>query len=308
MAPTSSNKKQPILTFPKLAPSAPPKDEEREPVIKREPVKKVTVVKKGIAVRKPVPEKPKPKWRGWLEMPSDEEEEYKMNVDAAWAVEDGIKARRTRASKAMGDEDETGMRRLRARSRREYNTTMHLDTDSEESVHEKEEEEEEEEEENDEEEEDEEENFVFLEDSMDVYEETESEDEETTEDSFDPLYDVSETDPPTPRPVRTKFENAPAHVDSGSQRAPRSSTPARSDSDSGNQPRIPWSPSPERSRRITVASPELVPPVPSTSEDNMERRVEGAFHHVFAPPLYPSQGNRWGFPECAVRSTLPRLA
>lgn len=66
--------------------------------------------KRGTALKKPAPEKPKPKWVGWLELPSDEEEEFKKQVDAQWSVQDELDGKRTRASKAVAEANETGRR------------------------------------------------------------------------------------------------------------------------------------------------------------------------------------------------------
>ena len=131
---------QPITKIPKVTTQSFSK--EKEPVSHSGPSAAPTsskdkeqdkgTVKKGIAVKKPVPEKPKPKWPGWIELPSDEEEEYKKNVNARFRMEDGVSGKRRRSSKAVPEEKETGSRRLRARSRPGAQVTKQVNTDSEE--------------------------------------------------------------------------------------------------------------------------------------------------------------------------------
>lgn len=81
--------------------------------------RKPQVANKGIAVKKPAPEKPKPKWVGWIELASDDEEEFKEKVEAQWRVEDGLSGKRTRASKSVAEANETASRKRRASSRAE---------------------------------------------------------------------------------------------------------------------------------------------------------------------------------------------
>ena len=106
------------------------------------------VARKGVAVKKSVAEKPKPKprWVGWIELPSEDEEEYKKKVDAKW-MENSVKGKRRGASKAVSEEDGTGARRLGAHSKPGENVKKAVETDSEdeESIYQQEEEEEEEE-------------------------------------------------------------------------------------------------------------------------------------------------------------------
>ena len=92
--------------------------------------KKRLVVKKGVAVTKPTAESAKPKWVGWVELPSDEEEEYKKNVEAKFWTEDAVKGKRTRSSKTTARENENGTRRLRTRSRPVENISKMVATDS----------------------------------------------------------------------------------------------------------------------------------------------------------------------------------
>ena len=103
------------------------------------------VARKGVAVKKSMAEKPKPKprWVGWIELPTDDEEEYKMKVDAKW-MENSVKGKRRGASKAVSEEDGTGSRRLKARSKPGKTVEKGIETDSEdeESLYQEEEEEE----------------------------------------------------------------------------------------------------------------------------------------------------------------------
>lgn len=85
------------------------------------------VANKGVAEKKPAAKKPKAKWIGWVEMTSDGEEEFKKTVDAQWSVEDAVLGKRTRASKAMDEGNETSSRTLRRNSRRKV-----IETDSDE--------------------------------------------------------------------------------------------------------------------------------------------------------------------------------
>ena len=82
-------------------------------------IKEQHVAKKGIAVRKDGEKKPKPKWKGWVELSSDGEQEFKQKVDAQWEVNDDIMGKRRRGSRAMVQETELSPRALRARSRPE---------------------------------------------------------------------------------------------------------------------------------------------------------------------------------------------
>lgn len=122
------------------------------------------IAKKGLAIKKPATQKEKPKWKGYVEVSSDGEEEYKKKVEAGWKVEDGILGKRTRGSKAVADEDEPRSRRLRTRlrpaeKRKVIETDLEEDeeTDSEKSLYQEKEEETDDEEEDEEEEEEEEE-------------------------------------------------------------------------------------------------------------------------------------------------------
>lgn len=94
---------------------------------------------KGVAVKKPAAKKPKAKWIGWVEMTSDGEEEFKKTVDAQWSVEDAVLGKRTRASKAMGEDNETGSRMSGRNLRRKI-----IKTDSDESIYQEEDKEKEE--------------------------------------------------------------------------------------------------------------------------------------------------------------------
>ena len=72
-------------------------------------------VKKGVAVKKPVQKKPKQKRQGWVELPSDEEEELKRKIDAEWAMENAVVGKRRRSSRLAAEESETSSYGLRPR-------------------------------------------------------------------------------------------------------------------------------------------------------------------------------------------------
>ena len=82
-------------------------------------IKEKDVAKKGVAFKKRGEKKPKPKWRGWVELSSDSEQEFKKKVDAQWDVEDDLVGKPRRGSRAMTQETELSPRALRARSRPE---------------------------------------------------------------------------------------------------------------------------------------------------------------------------------------------
>ena len=96
------------------APPAPTKDkvQKQEANTKNEDGK---AVRKGVAIKKPVQKKPKPKFKGWVELPSDEEEELKMKVDAEWAMENVVTGKRRRSSRLAAEENETSSYGLRPR-------------------------------------------------------------------------------------------------------------------------------------------------------------------------------------------------
>lgn len=150
------------------------------------------IAKKGLAIKKPATQKEKPKWKGYVEVSSDGEEEYKKKVEAGWKVEVGILGKRTRGSKAVADEDEPRSRRLRTRLRPaekrkviETDSEEDEETDSEKSLYqEKEEEMDDEEEEEQEEEEEEEEEAESMHEKASVEEEV-SDDDEESEDSME---------------------------------------------------------------------------------------------------------------------------
>ena len=122
--PGSSKGKEPIArSGPATAPDS-MKEYKQVPVTRRN-----STAKKGVAVRRPVPDSPKPKWKGWQSMASDEEEDFKKNVDAQWA-EDGVDGKRRRSSKAVSEEIESGPRRLRTRSIPDSSVTQKTSSDS----------------------------------------------------------------------------------------------------------------------------------------------------------------------------------
>ncbi|KAM0800209.1 hypothetical protein BDR22DRAFT_889576 [Usnea florida] len=132
-------------------------------------------VKKGVAIKKPMQKKPKPKFKGWVELPSDEEEELKRKVDAEWAMENVVTGQRRRSSRLAAEENETSWYGLRPRvgglrPRVEKKEIVKTDSsessvgkensDEDESVYEEEVEEDEDENEDEDEDEDEEESSV----------------------------------------------------------------------------------------------------------------------------------------------------
>lgn len=123
--------------------------------------------KKGIAIKKHNPVKPKPEWKGWQRMASDEEENFKKEVDAKFKMEDGVSGRLRRASKVVAEEIESGSRRLRTRSNPNAQVTKKVNTDSDEEEEADSEESVYNEEENEEEGEDEEAGEPVSEDSSD---------------------------------------------------------------------------------------------------------------------------------------------
>ena len=80
-------------------------------------IREKEVAKKGVAVKRPAAPKPKPRWVGWVELSSEGEEDFKKRVDAQWRIDDVISGTRRRASKAVGEDTETGSRTLRRTSR-----------------------------------------------------------------------------------------------------------------------------------------------------------------------------------------------
>lgn len=109
----------------------PSKGKGQEPgTSKKGVLKKGVAVKKGPAVKKPAREKPKPKWVGWIELSSSEEEDYKKKVNAKFTMEDSVQGKRTRASEVAAEESETGSHRPRTRSGPEQKINQQADADS----------------------------------------------------------------------------------------------------------------------------------------------------------------------------------
>ena len=131
-------------------------EQEQQPVLG---TRKKEVAKKGVAVKSLAAPKPKPRWVGWVELSSEVEEDFKMRVDAQWSVDNVISGNRRRASKAVGEDTETGSRTLRRHSRvggrkrvvetdsDEEGVTVYQEKDQQQRQQEDEDEEEEEEEE-----------------------------------------------------------------------------------------------------------------------------------------------------------------
>lgn len=114
------------------------------------------VAKKGVAVKRPAAPKPKPRWVGWVELSSEGEEDFKTRVDAQWSVDNVISGKRRRASKAVGEDTETGSRTLRRNSRRKRIIETDSDEEEGESVYQEKDQQQQQEEEGEEEEEEEE--------------------------------------------------------------------------------------------------------------------------------------------------------
>ena len=96
--------------------------QKQKPVLE---LKEKDMAKKGVAIKKRGEKNPKPKWKGWMELSSDGEQEFKKNVDAQWDVEDDIVGKRRRGSRAMIQETQLSPRALRARSRPEQQINKH---------------------------------------------------------------------------------------------------------------------------------------------------------------------------------------
>lgn len=97
---------------PKPVKTGTPKKKEQMPETKNE-----RPAKKGTAVKKSAPQKPKPKWVGWVEMSSDEEEDFKKKVNAKFMMKDGVMGKRRRASRVAAENNETSSRGLGTRAR-----------------------------------------------------------------------------------------------------------------------------------------------------------------------------------------------
>lgn len=213
---------QPITKVPKVTTQSSLKEKEpishsgpsAAPTSSKEKEQDKGTVKKGTAVRKPIPEKPKQKWVGWMEMNSEDEEEYKKNVDARFKLEDGVSGKRRRASRAVPEEIESGSRRLRARSRPGAQVSKRVssdseeededeEVDSEESVYQEEDNEESEEEEEDVEEEEE---APVSEDSSDRGKMSENEEKS---DEYEYFEDTMEVDEDNNDSLDELFEGSP---------------------------------------------------------------------------------------------------
>ena len=96
-------------------------------------IKEKDVAKKGVALKKHGGEKPKPKpkWKGWVELSSDGEQDFKEKVDAQWDVEDDLAGKRRRDSKAVAKETKLSPRVLRARSRSEQDINKRAEHEQE---------------------------------------------------------------------------------------------------------------------------------------------------------------------------------
>ncbi len=294
---------------PKLPASSKGKGKEDRP----EANNKLTA-KKGIAVKKPVPETSKPKWKGWQELPSDDEEEFKKQVEAKW-TEDIVEGKRTRTSKALAEEPSRGPRRFRGPSgagetKNEVNNESDQgeDTDDGHSVYQQEEQKEEEA--KDDEELEEEENSSIddassdshedSDDSMDVDEPTDhSEDWDGSMDMDLDQDDSVEASSSSSRLSVLSLDSGAAESSSLPQELPSATSPA--------------GPSAESPQEYIIISDDddMDVEVQDEAQDHQGRGFGPVAHAVERnnhAALYPQRGNGWGyFRESAIRSTLPRL-
>ncbi len=262
---------------------------------------------KGIAVKKPTAETPKPKWKGWQELPSDDEEEFKKQVDAKW-TDDLVKGKRKRTSKALAEETSRGSRRLRAPSRAgETKTEVENESDKDEgtddghSIYQQEEYEEEELEEEEEKASIDDASSDSDEDSDDSMDVDESSDHaEDRDGSMDMDLDQDDS-------VEASSSSRLSVVSIDREAAGSSSLPQQLTS--ATSPPGPSADSPQE--YIIISDDDMDVEVEDEAQDHQGRvfgRVAQAVERNNHPALYPQRGNGWGyFRESAIRSTLPRL-
>ena len=283
------------------------KGEERhqqEPTLE---IKKKEEANKGVATKKPAPDKPKPRWVGWVELSSDGEEEFKRKVDAKWSVEDDVVRKRRRTSKAMAEENGNSTRRLEFSSRAkgkkravETESDEEKETDGKASIYQ--EEEEEEEEEIEEQEHEREHNQDDPQDSMDMEYQDESIEAHVSNPS-----DGSESDESDD--FVSAVSRISANTSEGSERLHSLNPPPESASS------IDPSSASALSSGLQVSEPRVgrentmdVDAENDGHEDQGLGTVSPAAESSDFVALYQRQGNCWGeFPESAIRSTLRRL-
>lgn len=298
----------------------------------------------GVAMKKPAAKKPKGKWIGWIEMTSDDEEEFKKTVDAQWSVEDTVLGKRTRASKAVNEGHETGTRTLRRNSWRKivettsdeeegkpvYQDQQEEATDSEGSLYQEEDKEKEEvrfqkrgsvieiqsDDSND------------SEDIMEVTRKVQYADKgkarELSSDSATSGEEERQISPDLVRTDSTVNQNGKRKVSEVEIEGPEdimdeSLDADSSDSSDGSQYVDDQDSSASTEILATASGSREVRGEPTARlEDAMELDIEDEGHEggvsliptpvVDFATLYKRQGNHWGeFPESAIRSTLPRL-
>lgn len=305
------------------------------------------VAKKGVAVKRPAAPKPKPRWVGWVELSSEGEEDFKTRVDAQWSVDNVISGKRRRASKAVGEDTETGSPTFRRNSRRKRIVERDSDEEEGESVYQ----EKDQQQHQQQEEEEEEEGAPvhrkasvteFLsgdsddsEYAMDVDAGADDGDEDSADELSDPHSNSWEERHILPVQIRA---DSTSHRDRKTQVSEREPEDLEDSKDMEYQDKSLEASSSHASdvseyvdaneyiddnevsgasRAHVNASPDrevAVSPVTQVSEPAIRREEDG--HEVprtvesnNSAPLYQRQGNCWGdFPESAIRSTLPRLA
>lgn len=104
--------------FPKLGKTAAAELKETWNLENKTVADKVPVrAKKSVAVKKVTPKKAKSKWIGWVEMTSEDEEEHKKSVEAAWKAVGVAGGRRTRAPATPSKRTPTRSRTLKGTSK-----------------------------------------------------------------------------------------------------------------------------------------------------------------------------------------------
>lgn len=266
----------PVAPTPKkTAAATSSKGKKQTPVVKKEALEK-----KGVAAKKLAAKKPKSKWKGWVEMSSDGEEEFKEKVNAQWKIDTalGNLGKRQAASKAMSEEDDTGRRGVRTHSRAGRRKVV-VETDSEEegegindvgSFHEAEDQERDEERGEDEDEGEEE-----YEEEQE--QETEYEDEEDEEEvHWDEEQEDDEQEPPVRRSASIIDISSGDSDDSEDTMAVDDAT-YRADKDSADE----LSNSPPSYEGDRHVSPDLAQPRSNSSHDTEDN----------------SPGGDWEYPE-----------
>ena len=243
--------------------SATGKQKKQKPV---SAMKERVVAKKGVAVKKSGAQKPKPKWKGWMELSSDHEQEFKKNVNAQWDVEADVVGRRRRGSRAVVQESELNSRALRARfrSEQEMNKAAHDEDEDE-----------------DEGEEAESDEYIYQ-DEEDTSVHTSAESEESEKSQVSVIY--------IPSDDSNDSENT-MDIDDSSQSAPSEFAP-------GTSP-----------PGTSEVSPILEASLSAIGHENDQELLLATDPIVNNANLRDRrQGICWGgFPESAMRSTLPRL-